>query len=402
MAQPLVNPIAAFAAALAALLALTLRGWRVHVALAVMAVVYAALACRLACLAGAAARVLEWNDFKVFVYIFLSMLLAGVMREAGLLQAMVESLSSVSCRLSLPGIPALIGLMPMPGGALVSAIAMREKYLREARLSREEATFVNYWFRHIWVPSWPLFQSAVITASVFHLSPVQVVGHTWPGSLAAVAGGLAVAGGVMARARCRGGGEAWRFLAAVSPLASLAILALSGLNLLEALALVNLATIAFFRPGLRGLRRALALAARPTMHLVLFESLLLKNLLLETGISGAVKQAAAAAGIPPAVLAFLASFTLGLAAGGENFFAATAMPMLYSYIATPTGVDWGLLYTAYLGGFLGVMMSPAHLCLALTVDYYKSNLARVLARVGAAAAATAALGAPLATLTGGA
>lgn len=390
--QPLLNPLAAFAVAFVAMLLLAFRGWRVYASLAVMVAIYAALAATPKTAAEAAAKLLEWNDLRVFVFIFFSMLLAGVMKEAGLLNAMVESLSAASCRLSLPGIPAIIGLMPMPGGALVSAIAMREKYFREARLSREEATFINYWFRHIWVPSWPLFQSVVITASVFQVEPTSIVAHTWPATLAAIVGGLVVSWGLIARARCRGDGSAWRFLAASTPLLSLVILVLAGLNLLEALVAVNLAALAFFWPGLDGLKKALGLAVRPTIHLVLLESLFFKNLLIGTGISGAIAQAASEAGIPALALAFLAPFILGLAAGGENFFAATAMPMLYAYIALPTGVDWGLLYTAYLGGFLGVMASPVHLCLALTVDYYESRLSSVMARISAATLASAAIG----------
>lgn len=397
--QPLLNPLAAFAVAFAAVLILAFRGWRVYASLAVMVAVYAGLAATPKLAAEAAAKLLEWNDLRVFVFIFFSMLLAGVMKEAGLLNAMVESLSAASCRISLPGIPAIIGLMPMPGGALVSAIAMREKYFKEAKLSREDATFINYWFRHIWVPSWPLFQSVVITASVFQVEPTSIVAHTWPATLAAVAGGLVVSWGLIARAKCRGNGSAWMFLAASTPLFSLVILVLAGLNLLEALITVNLATLAFFWPGIGGLRRALGLAVRPTIHLVLLESLLFKNLLIDTGISDAIARAAGEAGIPAMALAFLAPFVLGLAAGGENFFAATAMPMLYAYIALPTGVDWSLLYVAYLGGFLGVMASPVHLCLALTVDYYESKLSSVMARISAATLASAVIGmAFLATL----
>ncbi len=167
---------------------------------------------------------------------------------------------------------------------------------------------------------------------------------------------------------------------------------MAGLNLLEALVAVNLATLAFFWPGWSGLGRALHLALRPTIHLVLLESLLFKNLLIGTGISDAIVQAAGEAGIPALALAFLAPFILGLAAGGENFFAATAMPMLYAYIALPAGVDWDLLYTAYLGGFLGVMVSPVHLCLALTVDYYESKLSSVMARIAVATLAAALVG----------
>ena len=36
------------------------------------------------------------------------------------------------------------------------------------------------------------------------------------------------------------------------------------------------------------------------------------------------------------------------------------------------------MLAAYTGGYLGVMMSPVHLCLALTVEYFKARMSRSL------------------------
>src|SRR4030042_5993442 len=46
-------------------------------------------------------------------------------------------------------LPAMIGLMPMMGGALVSAPMVVEGS-DELKLSPERKTFINYWFRHVW------------------------------------------------------------------------------------------------------------------------------------------------------------------------------------------------------------------------------------------------------------
>jgi len=146
------NPLIGFIVAYVVLLALAVRGFKVYIVIAGMIAAYALASSTPGQAFSALTRMGEWNDVRVFVYIFFSMLLAGLMRETGLLDLMVESLSSSSCRLALTGVPALIGLMPMPGGALVSAIALRRKYLEEARLSPEDSTYLNYWFRHLWVP----------------------------------------------------------------------------------------------------------------------------------------------------------------------------------------------------------------------------------------------------------
>jgi len=382
------DPLAALAASyLALVVSLAFRA-RAASALAAMVAVYAALA---GGLVEALAATASWNDVRVLVFVALSLFLAGLLRVLGVLGALV---GSSGCRLGMVAVPAAIGLVPMPGGALVSAVALRERYLVEARLSREWAVFLNYWFRHVWVPSWPLFQSVLITAAVFAVDPVEVIGVTWPATPAAIIAGLLVSWPILSRARCSARFEPARFAAALAPLAGIALLAAAGLPLLAALALVVSLVALLWRPSPGQLRAAAGLAATPRIHLVVVESLVFKNLLLATGAGEALVSAAST--VPPALLAFALPFALGLAAGGENFFAATAMPVLAPLIAQGSTVNGLLLAVAYTGGFLGVMMSPVHLCLALTLEYYGARQGKVMVLVAAATATAAAAGVGLA------
>ena len=322
-----------------------------------------------------------WINIRVFIYIFLSLFLAGVLKESGYLDLMVRGASSAGCRFSYTAVPALIGLLPMPGGALVSAIAMKRKYLDESRMPPEWASYLNYWFRHIWIPSWPLFQSIVITAAVLAITPVGVVSITWPATPAAVIAGLLVGFPALSRYKCSvaHGDTPLALLKASWPFILLAALIVSGVaGLLEALVLTLTATLVILRPGPGQLKDALLLAVRPRIHAILFEALLLKELLLNTGTPQALYETTASAGLPPVFTAFIVPFILGLAAGGENFFAATAMPLLKTYLVTGGGINAGMLLIAYTGGSMGVMASPVHLCYALTVDYYKARPGRVM------------------------
>ena len=374
-----INPVWGFIAAYAVLVLLASKIRKVYIVIAAMIAIYAVLSATPSQVYNSATRLMEWNDIRVFVYIFFSMLLAGLMKETGLLEKMVDSLASSSCKLALTGVPALIGLMPMPGGALVSAIALRNKYLNEAKLSRDDSTYLNYWFRHLWVPSWPLFQSVVITASVLYISPIDVVSHAWVGTLAAILAGIIVSYPILRRIFCPSTGATMGlFFASISPLLALVILFFSGTPMLYSLVIVVALFIALWRPNKNHLTNALKLAVKPTIHLVLLESLYFKNLLLETNMGLAMENFANSLGINELILVFMVPFILGLAAGGENFFASTAMPALTPYLLTGSGVAWGLLAIAYLGGFMGVMGSPVHLCLALTVDYFESSMGKVL------------------------
>jgi integral membrane protein (TIGR00529 family) len=403
------NPLWAFTLSYAALVAAVASGVGALEAIAVLIVSYTALTWAWA---GAARSLVEvattWGDLRVFVFIFLSMLLAGLLREGGILDLMVESAGRVGCRFSLAAVPAMIGLMPMPGGALVSAIAMRRRYLEEAGVSREWATYLNYWFRHVWVPSWPLFQSMVITASVFAaavgepLDPALIAEHTWPATIAAIAAGALVSAPLMARLSCPAGGRGGLrgLLVSLSPFILVAVLSFGlKLSLLASLAVTVALVAAALRPSRRQLAAALRLAGRPRIHAVLLEALMFKNLLISTGAPHALMGALHSWGLPLWAVAYLLPFTLGLSAGGENFFAATAMPLLASTIAGPGGIDWRLLMIAYTGGYLGVMASPVHLCLVLSAEYYQSSIGKPLALTLLTIAATTGLLAAWAALT---
>jgi integral membrane protein (TIGR00529 family) len=264
--------------------------------------------------------------------------------------------------------------------------------LRRQKWTPDSATYINYWFRHLWVPSWPLFQSVLITAAVFSLDPLQIVAHTWPGTIGAILGGLLVAYPlVLLKLKCPDTsikGAASTLLKSIWPLILLATLFIGAKlhpepptprePMLASLIIVILTFLAAHKPNARMIKGALKLATRPTIHLVLFESLLFKNLIILGSASQTVTKLVSLNIIPLSILVIIIPFILGLAAGGENFFASTAMPLLAAYISAQGVINWELLSLAYIGGYLGVMASPVHLCLVLTAEYYKASIGRVL------------------------
>ncbi len=62
-------------------------------------------------------------------------------------------------------------------------------------------------------------------------------------------------------------------------------------------------------------------------------------------------------------------FLVGLLVGLNQAYVATTFPLLAPFI----GHDPGLLMLAYAFGFFGVLLSPAHLCLALSREYFKAS-----------------------------
>jgi uncharacterized protein len=81
-------------------------------------------------------------------------------------------------------------------------------------------------------------------------------------------------------------------------------------------------------------------------------------------------------GMPPVVLIaglpLLINFTTGYGASA----AGIAFPLLLPYIVTGSGIQYGPLVLAIVSGNVGQLMSPAHLCLVLSVEYFRAKLSR--------------------------
>ncbi len=369
--------LAAFLAAVALVVWGTLtRRLDVSITLPLGAVLYGALA--LGPSAGRAAlAAFNYSMFEVLASLVLAMALGYLMRSRR--EAIASGLIAVGPRFAAFAIPAAIGLLPMPGGAYVSAVVADPLY-RYMGLESDERTFLNYWMRHIWVPVWPLFQGVLITSAVLSEPVTRVVSWSWPASVAAVAAGVAI--GAPRVRRTQMGGRL-RDAAALWPLAAVA--ALSFLLPIYAAVAVTLAafTLAYRTPA-RDVAAAFRYALTPRIIAIIISSLVFSEYIRESGLGQALAGYLGGAAL---LAVFAVPLLIGIATGLEFTFAGLAFPPLSPLLH---GYNLSL---AFMGGFLGVMLSPAHSCLVLTLDYYKSDARKVyglLARAAAVAAAVAA------------
>lgn len=83
-------------------------------------------------------------------------MLAKSMQATGAIRELTKSLRTFFSKGgTLAVIPAIYGLLPIPGGALLSAPMIDEEG-EIFSLSRNQKNFLNIWFRHIWFPVYPL------------------------------------------------------------------------------------------------------------------------------------------------------------------------------------------------------------------------------------------------------
>lgn len=126
--------------------------------------------------------ILRQPDFLILcLMIFLILVLSGVQEATGQSHDLVEGLEEYiqSPRIRLVIFPALIGLLPMPGGALFSCPMIRDA-ARKMNLGGDRKALINYWFRHIWELAWPLYPGYALACTLLEIPVTRLLLFTFP------------------------------------------------------------------------------------------------------------------------------------------------------------------------------------------------------------------------------
>jgi integral membrane protein (TIGR00529 family) len=273
----------------------------------------------------------------------------------------------------------------MVGGAMFSA-PMVEEASESLDISRERRTFLNYWFRHTMEPVFPLYPSLVLAAGLMGV-PVQTLTVTQvPIFLAAVAGGLlfGLVGirGVDGSSDHPPGRKDTLILLLRSIWPILLVLALSVVLKVDLILSLLLTLAALIVVQRLGPRRILAAAKGTPLGTVpiIFGTMVFRRILETSGALETMSQALTASGIPLPVIVFAVPLMAGVLTGLAVGAFAIAFPIVLP-LCGPDLVSSGYGLLAYTGGFVGLMVSPLHLCLALTRVYYKAEWGGVYQRI---------------------
>ena len=119
--------------------------------------------------------------------------LGNLLQFKGNFKKMVDSLKNLipEPRLILALPPAFIGLLPMLGGALMSAPVVEEAGQRWA-LTPAWKTFLNYWFRHIWEYCWPLYVNVILASAILQIPIKRIALVQFPFTVLAASLGLLI------------------------------------------------------------------------------------------------------------------------------------------------------------------------------------------------------------------
>jgi len=298
---------------------------------------------------------------------------------AGFVKLMVQSLESI-----LPpkwvtrAAPAIIGLLPMPGGAMVSAPIVKEIGRNENKRP-EIFTASNYWWRHIWEASWPLYPSIILAAAVLKVSVWDVAIINFPISVTCIVVGLLLSK-IGGDRRSSAKPDFLLLARSLWPILTIVLLGLIlKIDLIISVILVMIVFMISRFVNIADFGKALLKGFSLDIVVLIFGVMTLMYAMDKTGTAELFYRELLALSIPSPLVAFTVPFAVGLLTGVTSAYIGVGFPVILPLLRSETlPLDAGMLL-AFTGGFMGVMASPVHLCLVLTNEYFKSSLARTLA-----------------------
>lgn len=265
--------------------------------------------------------------------------------------------------------PAVLGLIPVAGGALMSA-PLVSVIGAAVGLGTAAMVFANVWFRHTIFLVYPLSNVLITTAALTGYGVGELAARQAP-----VAAFMIGVGAVTLWPRLRGAvlprNDA-RVLWALAPLIAAlgaAIVLRYGVSYLAmpaGVALGSALLAALTRAPQHVItssltsRRALGLAAAG------FSIMLFQKVMMLSGASAAIASAASSSGLPIMALEVALPAVIGTLTGSPLTGIVTSIPIL-SPITQLTLRDVSLIYVSSIVSYIG---SPAHLCLVYTAQYF--------------------------------
>lgn len=329
----------------------------------------------------------EFKALDLAASVALIALLGSLLKATGQMRSLVDALkeAGVGSRPLMAFIPAILGTLPMPGGALLSA-PMVEEEGRKSGVPPREGAYINLWFRHVVFLIYPFTPALILLSELVGIDLEYIVPHLIAPFLAMVAVGylLSLRGvrGVVG-AKNLNWMTAKRILLGLLPLAVVPVLDLA-LDVPHTIPVVVGVVLALLlsRPTASELVKVVRDAKLPNFTLSMIGIMVFRGIMIKTGVSQAVYQALQGLALPLPLLITLLSFLIGFSTG----YPSASIVILASLL--PSLTSMGLIMGLYTASVIGYVISPLHLCLVVTSEYFSVSFRDMYPKLILSAAAT--------------
>lgn len=339
------------------------------------------------------------------------LIFSSAMKKAGGMEDFSRSVIALmpSRRLALAIAPLLIGTLPMPGGAILSA-PLVDAMNEEGTYSPETLSAANYWFRHNLELAWPLYPAFILTVSITRIPSSQLmllnlyavpvlillglifilpaekknaattnkIHKSLEGGLVSLAGliPLAIVLTVYALA-------SFIFDAYISKI-GLSVTAASLISRYMPVFLGLVASSAYLLWKYRGKRIFSGSMTASTVRLigVVIGIRVFSALLSSANLASGAASELATAGIPALLVIAMLPFLAGLVTGVGFGYIGLSLPLVISLIPNVAGLPFSAGIVLAGGfGYAGMMLSPLHVCMVVTAEHFHTGLSATIRKI---------------------
>ncbi|WP_027358992.1 DUF401 family protein [Desulforegula conservatrix] len=357
--------------------------------------------------------------FKNYILSFLSSLIASKTLSLGVIVSLIiifgdllEKSGSTSRmaeifkdnergrKIGLAAFPAIIGLLPVPGGAVFSA-PMVKTLADSHKIGPSRMSLINYWYRHVWEYLWPLYPGVILASSISGMGFDVLALYMSPFTILAILIGIVYlpSGRIsldykiktnknsrddMSPIFQRGIKEISPILLVIIPVLTISPIfarifpeahMIRDLILMASLISGILFVIITNRLDMMTVKAAILDKRLADMILMVVSIMVFKKILEDTGAAGQIGSEITGAGIPIYLSAFFLPFLTGIVTGISVAFIGISLPVIISLcsVSGNTALIEPVTILAIASGFMGVMLSPLHLCLILSNSFFGAD-----------------------------
>ncbi len=338
----------------------------------------------------------DMKTLSLALIVSLILVLSDSMEVTGHMERLLDKFRGL---VSSPGLnliifPALIGLLPMPGGAVFSAPMVKELGIG-SKLSPDRLSFINYWFRHIWEYWWPVYPGVLLAVVLSDINLLSLVLMMCPLTLVAVSLGSYTLKGIKhhnGTEYCRRNSALFPFILGLTPILIVifpgfalgilfSTLAPSFYIANEAGLIIALcAAIAWVRQkNSMPENKMWQMLKKPLLYKVSYmvvAILIFKGVLEDSHAVEAISRELLQLHVPLLLIMVLLPFLIGVFTGITIAFVGCTFPILIPLIQAMGDPNFTQAYVmlALVCGFSGVLLSPLHLCLLLSNEYFETTM----------------------------
>lgn len=295
-------------------------------------------------------------------------MIGGTMKESGQMDDLVNNL-----RIGKKGImalsPAIMGLLPMPGGALLSAPIIEKA---GEGVANDLKVAINNWFRHLFVLIYPLSSALIASAKISNLNVYTAFLHLLPTFVVAL-----LLGYIFLLRKVHGSITYTNPFSLQKLLIPLGIILVAPfldftlkkgmfLPIQEMATLIGVSTAFLLSLVLSKINLNLKTTARKmkpwNFTLIILGMFVFLNIFKSSNVGDLI----ASIPLSPLTLCIVAGFILGITTGRVLLPASIILP-IYLIMSTITPPIFALIYTSI---FFGYIISPVHPCVSVTLEYF--------------------------------